>query len=198
LQNKYSLFVQDAKHPVADIDAIAVKAAVDASIILLDIQPRIPLAAFELSSSSIDAKTLETICRLCLDLNNAMTQLLLHVPRLGPKLGACFRQATGAFDEHCVFEIMATTTLSQHALVTSNSLPRTFPLISSLKSKLYRNKESMEDLVQTVLQSTQSPEEEAARVCSAIAAYLQLLACADEVTIVLQAVTGLSDLAATS
>jgi hypothetical protein len=197
LQNRYSLFVHNARIPVADIEAIAVKAAIDTGIILLDIQPRIPLAAFELSSSSIDTKTLETICSLCLDLNNGMTELLLHVPRLGPKLGACFRQATGAFDEHCVSEILATITLSQHALVTSNSLPSTVPLISSLKSRLYRDKESMDGLVQTVLQCTQSSEEEATRFCSAIAAYLQLLACVDEVVLVLQAVTGLSVLAAT-
>jgi len=190
IKHRYALFACSLKNPASDLLKVAEKEALASSDVLLSIIGPIQLVRLEFSRDPFDAKTLASVCHLCMTLNQNVTQLL-YTTRLPETLRFRFASGTGALDERLVADVMAVLTLVQLSLKTGEPLPAVLPTPLLARCFGLTRSRIEHDITQDVIVTRQLMEEEGFReYCSALTSFVQMLGTIDELVMVVKRAVG--------
>lgn len=190
IKHRYALLVANWDAPASDLSDIAQAEALATTQLLLSIAGPIKLTKFEFSTSNIDSETLSFICKMCISLNQATTQLLISAATLSTSLRERFSQLSSAFDERLIGDLMAVLTLVQQSLRTGEPLPAILPTPLLARSFDYSRQKLSGDFHSVLFDQSMIEDDEFRKYCLLMNAWVQLLGSIDELVMIVKRSVG--------
>lgn len=191
VKNQYALLSATRQNKPKDFEAVVQETGLSLAKTLVEIEPRMLLTKFELSTSNIGPDALINICQLCMSLNQSLAQLMVYSSRLPDQFRDRFFRATGAVDDRLVADVMALLTLAQHALTNGEPLPAALPGPLMERSLMSMKQQfEIERLDITKHDEAMFADPAVRKYVAATAAFVQFLGTVDELILVLKSALG--------